>query len=682
MSGFASKKQFPSFVFFSNFSKRIPERKEINLDSETSSIYENAFAFYGSVSPDGFLLELGGTIFKLHENLVEPELLIGHRFTDTVFWQSNPYVADRLQNAIGEAAKGFTTRTELEFRIAAQDIHTIDIILIPQLNEAGEVSKIAFCAYDATDRAREVEFYKKRSEQFLYAAEYADIGLWFWDISKNEIFSTPKCNEFFGLAPHEIITIDYFLDSIHFEDKDRVAKDLEDVRRGEKILNTEFRVICPDGKVQWLTVRGNAYFENDYEKLPASITGIVQKVTDRKIADEELKKIYEREKKARDEAEEANRAKDYFLAIVSHELRTPLNSILGWTKILLTKEVDEKTQRSALETIERSAKSQAKLIEDLVDMARVASGKLRLEMRPLNLYDILQTVCNQHKPLAETRNIHLDLESNSKTAEVFGDSIRLQQVFSNLVSNAMKFTPEGGKIKLEMRSNGDFVQSSVIDTGRGIEPEFLPNIFRQFAQGDPKNSGDRSGLGLGLAIVKTLVEKHNGSVVAQSDGIGHGASFTVTLPLHSAVGYKTVSKQPKREARQNQPKLNNVNILLVEDDPDSRDVLTLYLEQCGAKIRGAESAQEAFQYLTETKNGKYDIIISDLAMPGEDGFTFLCKVRSLPEESGGKIPAIALSAFTTSENKEKAYISGFQKYHTKPFEPDLLISEIAELVGK
>jgi PAS domain S-box-containing protein len=679
MSGFASRKQFPSFVFFN---KKAPERKQIDLDSETSSIYENAFAFYGAVSPDGFLLELDGAIFKSHENLVEPELLIGHKFSDTVFWQSNPYVADLLQNAISEAAKGLITRAELQFRIAAQDIHTVDMILIPQLNEAGEISKIAFCAYDATDRAREVEFYKQRSEQFLYAAEYADIGLWFWDITKNEIFSTPKCNEFFGLAPHEIITIDYFLDSIHFEDKDRVAKDLEDVRRGKKILNSEFRVICPDGNIQWLTVRGNAYFENEDAKLPASITGIVQKVTDRKIADEELKTIYEREKKARDEAEEANRAKDYFLAIVSHELRTPLNSILGWTKILLTKEVDEKTQRSALETIERSAKSQAKLIEDLVDMARVASGKLRLEMRPVNLYEILKTVRHQHQPLAESKKIRLDFQSEITDAEVFGDSVRLQQVFSNLVSNALKFTPEGGEIKLEMKSSGALVQASVIDTGRGIEPEFLPSIFRQFAQGNQKNSGDRSGLGLGLAIVKTLVEKHNGSVIAHSNGIGHGASFTVTLPIHTNVGIQTPPKKTKRETHLNQPKLNNVNILLVEDDADSRDVLTLYLEQCGAKIQGAESAQQAIEYLTGSKNGKYDVIISDLAMPGEDGFSFLCKVRSLPEESGGKIPAIALSAFTTSENKEKAFISGFQKYHTKPFEPDLLIREIAELVGK
>lgn len=677
MSGFASKKHFSPFVFFA---KQSPERKHINLESQTSSIssvFDTAFAFYGAVSPDGFLLELHGAIFQSNEALVEPELLIGHKFSETVFWHSDSFAADNLQKSIAEAAKGFLTKVELKFRISAQDIHTLEVILVPQKNEDGEIFRIEFCAYDVTSRAKEVEFFKQRSEHFLYAAEFADIGLWFWDLSKNEVFSTPKCNEFFGLSPHEIITIEHFFDCIHPEDKARVTDEFEIAQKTEKVYDTEFRIICPDGSIQWLTARGNVYL--DEKNSPVSMTGIVQKVTDRKAADEELKKIYEREKRARDEAEEANRAKDYFLAIVSHELRTPLNSILGWTKILLTKEVDEKTRRNALETIERSAKSQAKLIEDLVDMARVASGKLRLEMRSLNLYEILQGVCNQHKPLAETKKIHFDFSSQTKQAEVFGDTIRLQQIFSNLISNALKFTPEGGTITLSMNSNGQTVEASVIDTGRGIAPEFLPNIFQQFAQGDQKTSGDRSGLGLGLAIVKTLVEKHNGNIKAYSKGLGQGSTFTVTLPIHVSER-ESVPKNKKQEAELKQPKLNNIKILLVEDDPDSRDVLTLYLEQCGAKIQSAESAKDAFNYLTNPKNGKYDIIISDLAMPVEDGFSFLSKVRALPENNGGNIPAIALSAFTTIENKEKAYSVGFQKYHTKPFEPDLLIKEIIELI--
>ena len=323
-------------------------------------------------------------------------------------------------------------------------------------------------------------------------------------------------------------------------------------------------------------------------------------------------------------------------------------------------------------------KSQAKLIEDLVDMGRVASGKLRLELRPVNLFDIVNNIYNQQKPLAEAKKVELDFVHNANRAEVFGDVIRLQQVFTNLLNNALKFTPEGGKIRIALETSANKVEVNIIDSGQGIAPEFLPNIFRQFAQADEKTSSDKSGLGLGLSIVKTLVEKHNGFVKAHSEGIGHGATFTVAFPLHAAANNEV--RETKVESKTDQPKLNNINILLVEDDPDSRDVLALYLEQCGAQIQGAESAAEAMNYLLHNGHQKFDVIVSDLAMPGEDGYTFLHRVRSLPAEKGGKIPALALSAFTTAENKEKAFAVGFQSYHTKPFEPDLLIKEIAELV--
>ena len=675
MSGFASKKNFSSFIFAGN-KGHSPERMNKRLDSQSSVAYENVFAFYGLLSRDGFLLELKGKIFEENEAMIEPELLVGHKFSETVFWQSASYVAEKLQAGIDEASKGRTTVSELEFRITAQQIQIVDLHLVPQTDESGETAQIYFCAYDVTPRIREIEFYKERSEHFLYAAENSDIGLWFWDFAKGEIFSTPKCNEFFGLAPNEIITPSYFIDAVHPEDRERVAAELQASQNSDKIYESEYRIICPDGSIQWVSARGKTYFDKD--SFPQSMMGIARRITDRKLESEELKKIYDLERKARDEAEEANRAKDYFLAIVSHELRSPLNSILGWAKILLTKQVDDATRKNALETIERSAKSQAKLIEDLVDMGRVASGKLRLELRPVNLFDIVNNIYNQQKPLAESKKIQLEFLHNAPRAEVFGDAIRLQQVFTNLLNNALKFTPEGGKIKIDMEVTSNKVEVNIIDSGQGIAPEFLPNIFRQFAQGDERTSSDKSGLGLGLSIVKTLVEKHNGFVKAQSQGIGHGSTFTVAFPLHVAANKEAQETKAERSAKE--LKLNNVSILLVEDDQDSRDVLALYLEQCGANITGAESAAEAMKYLSN--NHRFDVIISDLAMPVEDGYTFLKRVRALPEEKGGKIPAMALSAFTTVENKEKAFASGFQNYHTKPFEPDLLIKEIAALVNK
>jgi PAS domain S-box-containing protein len=646
------------------------------LDSQSSIAYENVFAFYGLLSPDGFLLSLKGKIFDENEAMIEPELLVGHKFAETVFWQSEPYVAEKLQAAIEEAARGSATVSELEFRITAQHIRFVDLHLVPQKTKTGETKEIYFCAYDVTPRVKESEFYKERSEHFLYAAENSDIGFWFWDFAKGEIVSTPKCNEFFGLAPTEIITPDYFVDAVHPEDRERVARELQESQQSDKIYDSEYRIICPDGSIQWVTARGKTYF--DRNNFPQSMMGVVRRITDRKLESEELKKVYDLERKARDEAEEANRAKDYFLAIVSHELRSPLNSILGWAKILLTKRVDEATQKNALETIERSAKSQAKLIEDLVDMGRVASGKLRLELRPVNLFDIVNNIYNQQKPLAESKRVRLEFVHNETPAEVFGDVIRLQQVFTNLLNNALKFTPEGGSIRIVMETTANKVEVNIIDSGQGIAPEFLPNIFRQFAQGDEKISTDKSGLGLGLSIVKTLVEKHNGFVKAHSEGINRGATFTVAFPLHVAA--KKEAREAKVERKTDEAKLNDINILLVEDDPDSRDVLALYLEQCGAHIQGAESAAEAMNLLLNNGHGKFDIIVSDLAMPVEDGYTFLNRVRKLPEEKGGKIPALALSAFTTAENKEKAFACGFQSYHTKPFEPDLLVKEIADLV--
>lgn len=678
MSGFASKKNLSSFIFADN-KNRSPERTEKRLDSQSSTTaYENVFAFYGLLSRDGFLLELKGKVFEENEALIEPELLVGHKFAETVFWQSDPFVAEKLQAAVDKAAQGETTVAELEFRITAQNIHTVDLHLVPQADDAGETKQIYFCAYNVTPRVREIEFYKERSEHFLYAAENSDIGMWFWDFGKGEIFTTPKCNEFFGLRASEIITPNYFIDAVHPEDRERVAAELQESQNSDKIYDSEYRIICPDGTIQWVSTRGKTYF--DRENFPQSMMGIVRQITDRKLESEELKKIYDLERKARDEAEEANRAKDYFLAIVSHELRSPLNSILGWAKILLTKQVDDATRKNALETIERSAKSQAKLIEDLVDMGRVASGKLRLELRPVNLFDIVNNIYNQQKPLTESKKVQLEFVHNSTQAEVFGDVIRLQQVFTNLLNNALKFTPEGGSIKIDMDVTSNKVEVNIIDSGQGIAPEFLPNIFRQFAQADERTASDKSGLGLGLSIVKTLVEKHNGFVKAHSEGIGRGATFTVAFPLHAAIA-KPEKKQTKAERTADEMKLNDINILLVEDDHDSRDVLSLYLEQCGADIRGAESAEEAMKYLS-ANNHRFDIIISDLAMPVEDGYTFMNRVRALPEDKGGTIPALALSAFTTAENKEKAFASGFQSYHTKPFEPDLLIKEIVELVRK
>ena len=331
-----------------------------------------------------------------------------------------------------------------------------------------------------------------------------------------------------------------------------------------------------------------------------------------------------------------------------------------------------------MQTIEKSARAQTKLIDDLVDSARVASGKLRLEYRPTNLYEIVNSCFQAQMPMASAHNIELTLAADSDQIPVYGDAGRLQQIFSNLLSNAVKFTPDGGQVSIEVGTTRDSAVVTVADTGQGIEKEALPDIFRQFSQGDMTQNRRNSGLGLGLSIVNILVEKHGGTVHADSDGPGKGARFTVTLPLSLGRNSAELTERPT-SASLNPLPLDGVKILIVEDDNDSREVLQLFLEQSGAAVKSTPSAKSAISMLTAF-DGVPDVIVSDLAMPEEDGYTLVAKIRRLPAESGGKVPAMALSAFATAESKKRALEAGFDRYATKPFEPDLLVNEILEIV--
>lgn len=650
---------------------------EFPLNEQTIEIFKNLFSIYGTITPDeGKVLSLAGNIFD--KTFADPYQLIGHNLTETVFWQSSEANFRLINDAVNAASKGITSKTTLEFRISKEEKSFVELNLYPVYDEdTRKIKHIFLCGQDVTGREKEIEFYKRRGEQLLYAAESADIGLWFWNLPEENIYSTPKCNEFFEISPYDLMNYDSFLEVVHPDDRQNLIETFLESQKNGTEYDVEYRVIYSDASVHWLSTRGKTYLDSDGN--PINMMGVVRRITDRKNADEELSRVYAREKKARDEAEDANRTKDYFLALVSHELRSPLNAILGWTKILLTKEVDDETRRNALQTIERSAMSQAKLIGDLVDSSRIASGKLRLEMRPMNIFDAVNTVCNSQKPTAEAKKIKLEFNYNTEYATVFGDLVRLQQVFTNLLTNALKFTPEGGNVTVNLSANDGNVLISVEDNGQGINAETLPHIFRQFSQGEQTVSREQAGLGLGLSIVKTLVEKHEGKVTAQSEGVGKGSIFTVVLPLIKPAA--SVAPEEPSVPRYQESPLTNIRILCIEDDLDSREVLQLFLQQCGAVVESVDSASRAISVLS--KNGRrFDVIISDLAMPNEDGYSLISQIRQFSPDKGGKIPALALSAFTNRENKERAFSSGFQKYHTKPFEPDLLITDILELVNK
>ncbi|WP_017315250.1 response regulator [Mastigocladopsis repens] len=418
---------------------------------------------------------------------------------------------------------------------------------------------------------------------------------------------------------------------------------------------------------------------------------IMRDLTEQKRAEDERTQLLEREQQARSAAEAANRMKDEFLATLSHELRSPLNAMLGWIHLLNTRKFDEVTTARAMETIERNAKSQAQLVEDLLDVSRIIQGKLRLNVRPIQLVPVISAALETVRPAADAKEIQIQSLLDSTAGAVAGDSDRLQQVVWNLLSNAIKFTPKGGRVQVRLERVNSHVEITVADTGRGIDPEFLPYLFERFRQADSSTTRIYSGLGLGLAIVRHLVELHGGTVHAESIGEGKGATLTVRLPLvkesrkagkpgsHRCAGVSPVEATGvSRGENTAVPILDGVRILVVDDEADTRDFLVAAIEMCGGEVIAVSSVVEAIQVISQQR---LDVLVSDIGMPGEDGYSLIRKVRTLPKEQGGEIPAVALTAYARAEDRMRSLSAGFQMHLSKPVEPDKLATVVASLVN-
>ncbi|HEY9803996.1 MAG TPA: PAS domain-containing protein [Leptolyngbyaceae cyanobacterium] len=390
--------------------------------------------------------------------------------------------------------------------------------------------------------------------------------------------------------------------------------------------------------------------------------------------------LYEAEKNARAVAESTNRIKDEFLAVLSHELRTPLNPIMGWAKLLRTRKYKEETIQQALETIERNAKLQTQLIDDLLDVSRILRGKLSLNISVVDLRTTVKAGLETVRLAAEAKSIEVHTKLGDEPVPVMGDGDRLQQVIWNLVSNAVKFTPPEGRVEVRLEQVGRDAQIQVKDNGKGITPEFLPHVFEYFRQADAKTTRVFGGLGLGLAIVRHLVELHGGTVQAESEGEDKGATFTVRLPLHKSAEYSVVDAESVVEELENQETLlAGVQILLVDDQADVREFFSFALEQCGATVTTAASAMEALEALARAKP---DVLLSDIGMPQIDGYMLLRQIRKWSPEQGGNIPAIALTAYAGEIDQNQALAAGFHKHIPKPADPVQLAQAIAQLLGK
>jgi len=386
-----------------------------------------------------------------------------------------------------------------------------------------------------------------------------------------------------------------------------------------------------------------------------------------------------RAERARTDAEAANRIKDEFLATLSHELRTPLTSLLGWSSVLREAKRDEKVLTQGLEAIDRNARVQAQLIDDLLDVSRIVSGKLNLEVRPLDITSVARAAINVVRPAAEAKEISLDYWAEPGLGAISADSARLHQIIWNLLSNAVKFTPHGGKICVRVEQDGADARVTVKDTGQGIEPEFLPRVFDRFLQADSSTTRSFGGLGLGLAIVRHLVELHGGTVSAESEGLNKGATFSATFPLLTERTEPiSVAHSGEISVLENQS-LDGLRVLLVDDEPEAREIISTVMTRTGAEVTACKSASEALATLLEWKP---DVILSDIAMPDEDGYSFIGKVRSLPREKGGATPAAALTAYARDVDRTQALAAGYQMHIAKPIAATQLVTIVARLAGR
>lgn len=530
------------------------------------------------------------------------------------------------------------------------------------------------------EQKRAAEALRQSEEQLRLALEAANMGAWDYDVRTGAVKWSRSLEAIHGLAPGSFGgTFDDYLRDIHPEDRESVMESLARSVDHSAEHDIEYRIILPDGRVRWVEGKGEVI--RDETGKAVHLTGVCMDISDRKSAEREREQLLGREQDARAEAEEANRAKDEFLALVSHELRTPLNSIAGWVDILLANpDRSDAHIARALEVIKRNAGLQARIIEDILDVSRIVTGKLTLDIRPVELPAIIQAAIGAVQLTADEKQVRLRQVLDLNTDPVSGDPYRLEQIVWNLLSNAIKFTPSGGEVEIRLEQTGFNARVTISDTGEGIRTEFLPRVFDRFSQGDTSTTRTHGGLGLGLAIVRHLVEMHGGTVEAYSAGEKQGAAFTVTFPCEPVrieLGERRVSEHDRR-ADGARP-LAGLKVLVVDDDLDSREVLAALLAMRAAEVRSAGSVREALETFVEWVP---DVLISDIGMPGEDGYDLIRKVRSRGAKEGGQIPAIALTGYTTVQDGERALTAGYQTHLAKPVEPRKLVKLIASLSDK
>ena len=518
--------------------------------------------------------------------------------------------------------------------------------------------------------------------RFRIMADSAPVLVWMAGIDKEcDWFNRPWL-EFTGRTMEQEVG-NGWVEGVHPDDRERCWNIYSTSFDARREFSMEYRLRRHDGEYRWLLDNGvPRYGDGKFQ----GFIGTCIDIHDRKQAEDLRARALEDARRAWREAENASRSKDEFLATVSHELRTPLNAMLGWAQLLQLALEDQAKLNRGLEVIARSARAQSQLIDDLLDVSRIISGKMRLNVRSVDLLPVIGAAVEAVRPAAEAKQIQIRQLLDPLAGPVAGDSDRLQQVVWNLLANAVKFTPRGGKVEVRLERINSHVDIIVADTGAGISPEFLPLVFERFRQFDSSTTRTQGGLGLGLAIVRHLAELHGGTVRVESPGAGEGATFVVSLPLAVARldpveeerVHPFLDPQERRATCADDPALNldGIRVLVVDDEPDARETLAQILEHCDAEVLAVGSADEA---LRELERFRPHVLLSDIGMPGEDGYSLIRRVRALPPERGGRIPAAALTAFARGEDRRRALLAGFQMHVAKPVDIHDLAAVVAAL---
>jgi PAS domain S-box-containing protein len=492
------------------------------------------------------------------------------------------------------------------------------------------------------------------------------MGTWHVDLQTGIATHDESLNRILGLEASETEgpIRDPAFTRIHPDDHPRVMKAIDDAVESHGEYSIEYRIIRHDGEVRWLQDRGRMVVDDG--GTPRYATGAVMDVTARQLLEDHERALSQERAQLIRDLEQANRVKDEFLAMLSHELRTPLNAVLGWTRMLRRGTIPPERTESILDTIERNAAAQMQIIEELLDLSSMAAGNFRLNIAPVDLRDLIGGAIETLRPAADAKSITLKLSIDNNIGDLAGDAARLRQVLWNLLANAVKFTPAGGRIEVTAKDGPADLEISVKDSGPGIDPQFLPHVFEPFRRGESLTTRTVGGLGVGLAIVRHLVEAHGGTVTADNAD-GEGSIFLVRLPI----------ARPTRHQQPTQLTLRGRRVLAVDDDTSTQDLVATMLLMYGVSVRTAGRASDAIQILSEWRP---DVLLTDIAMPGEDGYALIRRVRALPS-SIGEIPAVALTAYTDPQSVQDAFAAGFDAHLGKPLEPHVLADALTKVLA-